>query len=84
MGGYEAMILDMSDVTSIDFTSARAIEDIIDAANRGGCRFTYLCGAKGQVAVTLEKQRVLDLVDKEHLVESRAQALQQAAKKLEL
>jgi len=82
VGGYEAMILDMTNVTAIDFTSSRAVEDILLAAREKSC-CVCLCGAKGQVAEMLKKQGVIDLVEKEYLTDTREQAFEKIEIKLE-
>lgn len=80
--GYEAMILDMTDVSVIDFTSCRAVEDIILAAMEMTC-CVYLCGIKGQVAKMLKEQRVVDNIEPGYLTDTREQALELVVVKLE-
>ena len=55
--GYEIMILDLSEVPSIDFTTSRALEDMLVDTIAAGRRI-FLAGARKQVCEMLEKQGV--------------------------
>jgi len=77
---YEVMVLDMTDVSMLDFTSSRAVEDIILSARAKNC-CVYLCGTTGQVTEMLEKQQVIELVGTAYLTDTRYQALQAVAQR---
>jgi SulP family sulfate permease len=74
IAGYEVMLLDLTSVPSIDFTSGRAIEDIIIDTKSAG-REIFLVGARPAVCNTLEKQKILRHFDTGHLYQSRLDAL---------
>ena len=57
IAGYEIMLLDLSDVPSIDFTTSRALEDILVDTIAAGRRI-FLAGARPQVIAMLEKMGV--------------------------
>ena len=57
--GYDALIIDLSDVPQIDFTSTRAVDDIIHDARDSG-RKAYLVGCGDQIRDMLVKQEVID------------------------
>lgn len=76
---YEALILDVSDVTAIDFTSTRAFDEIFEGVVNTG-RHAYLCGANEEVDMVLRK-----LDAKKHLLEgnqftTRLEAIEAASK----
>jgi len=72
------LVLDLTDVSAIDYTTSRAIEDIIvDALARG--RAVHLCGLRTKVRNVLERDRVLRRVRPENLHATRAAALMAAA-----
>ena len=75
--GYEAMLLDLTSVPSIDFTSARAIEDIIVNTKSSG-RHIFLVGACPAVCKMLEKQQILHHFNTGHMYQSRLDALHHA------
>ena len=80
---YDVMLLDLSDVPMIDFTSARAIEDmIIDTKSAG--RHVFLVGARQRVYDTLKKQKILRHLDTAQIYHQRLDALEHAAKLLNL
>nr|VFK13446.1 MAG: sulfate permease, SulP family [Candidatus Kentron sp. LPFa]VFK28622.1 MAG: sulfate permease, SulP family [Candidatus Kentron sp. LPFa] len=74
---YDALVLDLSDVPVIDYTTSRAIEDMIFDA-QGSDRHVFVVGASESVAAMLEKQQVLDQVIGEHRCARRIDALQRA------
>jgi len=75
---YDVLVLDLSQVPTIDFTTSRAIEDmIIDAHNRE--RTVIVAGAVERVRAMLERQEVLALLPGGRVVPERAAALEQAA-----
>lgn len=55
--GYDIMLLDLTDVPVLDYTSTRALEDIIIDTISAGRRI-FLVGARKQVCDMLEKQGV--------------------------
>ena len=72
------LVLDLTDVSAIDYTTSRAIEDIIvDALARG--RAVHLCGLRTKVRNVLERDRVLRRVPPGNVHAARAAALQAAA-----
>ena len=74
---YRVMVLDMTEVPSIDFTTTRALDDIIrDTLDAG--RSIFLVGASNSVADMLKKQKVLARLKPENIVADRLQALRQA------
>lgn len=74
---HKIMLLDMSDVSLIDFTSSRAVEDIIIATKESG-RQVLLVGANADVFETLEKQGIIKHLSNEHIFETRLSALKKA------
>jgi SulP family sulfate permease len=72
--GYKAMLLDLTSVPSIDFTTARAIEDIVVDTKSAG-REIFLVGARPAVCEVLEKQQILRHFHTGHLYQSRLDAL---------
>ena len=82
VAGYKIMLLDLTEVPIIDFTTTRAIEDIIVDTHDAG-RHIFLVGARTAVCDMLEKQRVLRHINKGHLYQERVDALLHASKLLE-
>jgi len=78
---YSVMVLDLSDVPCIDFTSSRAIDDIVsDTKNSGGQ--IILVEGNQEVHDMLVKQGVLEHIENNHLVIRRIDALLLAQKLL--
>jgi SulP family sulfate permease len=75
--GYEVMLLDLTSVSAIDFTTARAIEDIIVDTKSVG-RDIFLVGARPSVCEVLEKQQILKHFNTGHMYQSRLDALYHA------
>jgi len=73
---YDALLLDMTDVPVIDFTTSRAIDDMINDA-RGVGRHVFLVGARPRVAEILRKQRVSQQLAEGHDCATRIEALEQ-------
>jgi len=71
---YDVLVLDLSDVPQIDFTSARAIDDMLHDAWDSG-REAYLVSCNPQVSEMLERQGVLEKLLEERLKASRIEAL---------
>ena len=78
---YQIMILDLSDVPSIDFTTSRALEDIITDTIEGG-QHIILVGACSNVYKMLENQDVIHYLDTENIFQHRIDALLHAQKLL--
>jgi len=78
---YEALVLDLSDVPIIDFTSSIAIEDIILDAQEAG-HHIFITGAKDNVKTALSHQGILDHLLPEHQYQSRIEALKHASELL--
>jgi MFS superfamily sulfate permease-like transporter len=77
------MILDLTDVPMIaDYTTARALEDIIIDTRKAGGRI-FMVGASGPVSKMLKKLRITDNVKPEKIRKSRLKALQHAQRLLE-
>jgi SulP family sulfate permease len=78
---YDALVLDMTDVPVIDYTTSRAIEDMIhDAQDQG--RHAFLVGAQPAVGKLLEQQRVLEQLAQGHQHAKRLDALKHAVELL--
>jgi len=78
---YQVMLLDLSDVPCIDFTTSRALEDIItDTINAG--QHIILVGACKGVHKMLEQQEVLQYLDADKIFQQRIDALLHAQKLL--
>jgi len=82
IAGYRTMLLDLTSVPCIDFTSARAIEDIIIDTKSAG-RDIFLVGACPAVRDMLEKQKILRHFNTGHMYQSRLDALLHASKLLQ-
>ncbi len=52
---YQALVIDFSDVPSVDFTSSLAIDDIISDARQAGQKI-YLARIRVKVRAFLERQ----------------------------
>lgn len=74
---YSVMVLDLSDVASIDFTTSRALEDIITDTITAD-RHLLLVGGNKQVSTMLLEQGVLDHIDESNMHSLRIDALRQA------
>jgi sulfate permease, SulP family len=71
---YQVMLLDLSDVPCIDFTTSRALEDIItDTINAG--QHIILVGACKGVHKMLEQQEVIKYLDADKIFSQRIDAL---------
>jgi SulP family sulfate permease len=74
IANYKIMLLDLSDVPTIDFTTSRALEDIVIDTNSAG-RTIFLVGACKSVCDMLEQQGVLNHFDVNNLYQVRLDAL---------
>lgn len=72
--GHEIMLLDLSDVPSIDFTTSRALEDIVTDTLESGKQI-FLVGACKQVCDMLTSQGVTSYFDAGTMYQSRLDAL---------
>ena len=77
--GYEIMLLDLTHVPSIDFTTSRALEDILIDTKAAGRRI-FLVGAQPQVCDMLEKQGVTSHFKTGKMYKNRLDALLHARK----
>ena len=78
---YDIMLLDLSDVPMIDFTSARAVEDIIMDTKDAG-RQVFLVGAGQKVCEMLKSQKILRHLDSGQMYQQRTDALLHASQLL--
>ena len=74
---YDALILDLSDVPVIDFTTCRALEDIIHDAQDAG-RHAFLVGPQAQVSAMLNKLGIIQLLLDGHTCGHRGEAFEKA------
>ena len=59
LGDYDIILIDLSEVTLVDFTTSLALENIIlDSQNMG--KKVYLVGTNKSVYETLEKQGITE------------------------
>ncbi|HHH44003.1 MAG TPA: SulP family inorganic anion transporter [Gammaproteobacteria bacterium] len=79
---YDIMLLDLTDTQSIDYTSARAMEDIIVDSMHAG-RKVFLVGARPDVRLILERQKVTRHLDRDCIFANRLDALREAARHLQ-
>jgi SulP family sulfate permease len=56
---YDVLVIDLSHVTQIDFTSSRALDDMLQVAWSSG-REAYLVGCREQVCKMLKRQGILE------------------------
>ncbi len=78
---YKVMILDLTDVPVIDFSTTRALDDIIQNTIETG-KNMLLVGAGDDVLNRLKKQQVLKHFDARHIFSKRIDALVLAKKLL--
>ena len=74
---YDVLILDFTDVPLVDYTTSKSIHDIIGDA-MGTSRKVYLVGMAGQVTALLKRLGVLNSINQEFQLDSRADALESA------
>ena len=79
---YKIMLLDLTEVPSVDFTTTRALEDIITDTVAEG-RHIFLIGMCNSVRKMLEQQEVLQYVDENNIYQQRIDALLHAKKLLD-
>jgi sulfate permease, SulP family len=78
---YDVLILDVTDVNHIDYTSCRAISDIIQNECEDNHE-VFLTGASCPVLETLRTQKALTNIPDNHILSERFEALKQASKNL--
>lgn len=75
---YDVLILDLTDVPAVDYTSTRALDDMINDA-KGAGRDVLIVGARRSVEQFLERQGIFTVVTREHVFHRRVEALGHAA-----
>ncbi len=80
---YELLMIDLSSVPLVDYSSSRALFDIIDTA-QSEKRQVILVGIQNKVQPFLQKQGILELVGNNFIYNNREDALNNAAKQLGL
>ena len=78
---FDVLVIDLKQVPLMDFTSSRALGEIIDEAGRLGSE-VYVVGARPAVHDILQKQGVLGKVREEYVHAERLDALKDAYKLL--
>jgi len=81
---YDSLVLDLSDVPAVDFTSSMALNDMISDMLTTPNRYVFLVGLRPKVKNFLEKQGTLDHIDKSHIYEERHTALCHAARVIDI
>jgi len=76
---YDVLVIDMSDVPQIDFTSSRAINDMLHVARDSG-REAFLAGCKPKVNEVLIKQGVISSATESCMKAKRFDALKEGLK----
>lgn len=79
---YDILVLDLTDVPQIDFTSTRAIDDMLHDAWDSG-REAFLVGCNTQVRTMLKEQGVIEKLNDEHIKNERVSALQDGLKMIQ-
>ncbi|MGD8559235.1 MAG: SulP family inorganic anion transporter [Gammaproteobacteria bacterium] len=80
---YDVLILDLSNVPAVDYTSSRAIEDMVSDA-KSASHEVLIAGAKPAVEELLQKQGIMAAVSHDKIFRTRMDALCQAAKLLHI
>jgi len=80
---YDLLILDLTDVSMLDFTSSRALDDMIHDTHAVK-REVLLAGARPKVQSFLKKQGILQHLEDDHIHRKRHNALNNAAKILDI
>jgi SulP family sulfate permease len=78
---YDALVLDLCEVSFLDSSASLGLEDAIKQA-QGHNKQVYLVGIRPEVAKTLKRLGVFQLLPDDHHHVSRLDALKQAAMKL--
>jgi SulP family sulfate permease len=74
---FDVLVLDLTDVPQIDYTSSRAVEDMLNGTQDRG-REIMLAGCKKTVCDSMLRQSVIDKIGESRLKETRLEALQTA------
>jgi len=80
---YDALLIDMTHVPLLDFTSCRAIDDMVSDA-LSVKRHVYLVGLRPNVHAFLQRQRVIQKLERSHIIDNRYDALYAATQALGL
>ena len=80
---FEALVFDLSEVTMIDFTSCKAIAEIVEGLDHDN-HHAFFSGASSPVLATLTKQEALQKVARDHYFDDRYQAIHAASELLEV
>lgn len=75
---YDVLVIDMTDVPVIDFTTCRALDNIIEDAISMG-REVMLVGVRSHVNKILKKQKVLDRIHSDYMFVKLVGALREAS-----
>lgn len=77
ISGYEVMLLDLTEVVSVDYTTSRALEDmVVDTITSG--RHIILVGANESVVNTLKRYGMTDHFSADMMYQKRVDALRHA------
>lgn len=79
---FDSLVLDLSGVPAVDFTSAMALNDMITGTLSSKDRYVFLVGLRPNVEKFLSRQGVLDNIEKGHIYHERFSALCHAARVL--
>ncbi len=74
---YDSLVLDMDEVTAIDFTSCRAIDEILESIHLAG-HHAYLSGARQEIDKILNKLKAKRFLHENHQFDCRITAIQTA------
>ncbi len=78
---YDALIIDLSDVPQIDFTSCRAVDDMLHSA-WDSRRDAYLVGCRQQVCTMLKQQGIMKHFKEEDVTRTRLDVLKLALERI--
>ncbi len=77
---YDSLVLDLTGVPAVDFTSSMALNDIISDTLASKDRYVFLVGLRPNVKSFLDSQGILEQVDSGHIYAERHTALCHAAR----
>lgn len=80
---FDALVLDLTNVPAVDFTSSRALDDMIGDSMAGN-RQVYMVGLRPGVEAFLEKQGILTRLPAANIFPNRIPALCAAAKSIDI